>query len=242
MTDSNDEQPTAPDQPRIETVILPGAPRPKGKSRRHKAREIAEMLLVALLIFLLVRTVVLSFRVVGSSMTPNLHTGQALLVNRNAYRSFDTWALVDWMPWVDHKDPNIVHLFSPPQRGDIVILKRPDNSGTTPLVKRIIGLEGERVELRDDGVYIDGQRLDEPYLNTTTMCTGQPDCGPFEVPEGHVFVLGDNRTNSRDSPDFGPVPIDNIIGKAWLSYWPLNEIGIVPHYEYPEVDTADESR
>lgn len=239
MTTQNDEQPPALAQPRIDTVTLPGAPRARGTDRSRRVREIIQLALIALLIFLLVRTVVLSFRVVGSSMIPNLHSGQALLVNRNAYFSFDTWALVDWLPWVDHEDPNIIHLFSPPQRGDIVILKRPDNSGTTPLVKRIIGLEGETIELKDDGVYINGQRLDEPYLDTTSMCAGQPDCGPFEVPEGHVFVLGDNRSNSRDSPDFGPVPIDNIIGKAWLSYWPLNDFGIVPHYEYPEVDTGD---
>lgn len=239
MTTSDHERKTSSEQPRIETTVMPGAPRPKHTKRSRKGREIAQMVVVALLLVLLVRLVVLSYRVVGSSMTPNLHAGQALLVNPNAYRNFDTWMLVDWLPWVDHKDPNIVHLFSPPQRGDVVILKRPDDSGTTPLVKRIIGLEGETVELLEDGVYIDGQRLDEPYLNTNSMCIGQPNCGPFDVPIGHVFVLGDNRSQSYDSPDFGSVLIDSIIGKAWLSYWPLDEIGILPQFEYPEVGSDD---
>ena len=238
MTARNDDSTAASDMPRIETVTLRDGPPPSKASRWGKLREVAEIALIALVIFVLVRTVVLSYRVVGASMTPNLQSGQALLVNRLAYTSFDRWALVDWLPWVDHRDPSTVHLFSPPQRGDIVILERPDDSGTVPLVKRIIGLEGETVELRDDGVYINGQRLAEPYLDTTSMCAGQPSCGPFAVPEDHVFVLGDNRSNSRDSPDFGPVPVGNIIGKAWLSYWPLTDFGIVPHYEYPALGNA----
>ena len=237
MSDPELSDPTSPQKinavPTITTVRLDGAtttPR-----RRPRWREVVELIVIALVIFVLVRMVVLSYRVAGSSMLPNLENGQALLVNRNAYASFDTWALVDWLPWVDHNAPNIVHLFSPPQRGDIVVFHPPDREGST-LVKRIIGLEGETVELRDDGVYINGQRLDEPYLDTTTMCAPQPACGPFEVPEGHVFVLGDNRGNSRDSPDFGTVPLDHVVGKVWLRYWPLNAFGVLPHYEYPEVD------
>jgi signal peptidase I len=184
-----------------------------------------------------VRAVVLNFRVDGLSMTPGLQDNEMLLVNRNAYLSFDAWAFVDWLPGVEHEQENIVHPFSPPQRGDIVVLDAPVNDATQPYIKRIIGLEGETVEIRDDGVYIDGQRLNEPYLEgEDSMCASQPDCGPFTVPEGSVFVLGDNRDHSSDSPDFGPVDEDRIIGKAWLSYWPTDEIGIVPHYDYPEID------
>jgi signal peptidase I len=201
--------------------------------RSARVREIIETLCLALLIFVAVRVVVLNFRVDGLSMESSLHDGQMLLVNRNAYATFDTWALVDWLPGVAH-DPHTVHLFSPPQRGDIVVLTPPGEGDTTPYIKRIIGLPGETVHLRDDGVYIDGVHLEEPYLDPIeSMCASQTACGPFTVPPGHVFVLGDNRSNSLDSPDFGPVPVEDIIGKAWIIYWPPGDVGIVPDPAYP---------
>lgn len=210
---------------------------PKKAKKRSRYRDIVETLLLAVLIFVAVRLVVVNYRVVGHSMLPGFEGGEMLLVNRNAYASFDTWSLVDWLPGVEHDEANIVHPFSPPQRGDIVILNPPVNGASSPYIKRIIGLEGETVEIRDDVVLIDGQPLNEPYLDDeSTMCASQPACGPFLVPEGSVFVLGDNRDNSRDSPDFGPVRIDDIIGKAWFGYWPLNNIGVVPHYDYPDID------
>lgn len=238
----SDERPARPvthperdTDPAIDAEI--DAAEQEGTTRRPKSmiREIAETLLLALVIFLAVRAVVLNFRVEGSSMTPNLHSGDMVLVNRNAYLSFDTWALVDWLPGVEH-DPNIVHPFSPPQRGDIVVLHPPLEHAPEPYIKRIVGLPGETVEIRDDGLYIDGQHLDEPYLgDKVTECAGQRFCGPLTVPEGSVFVLGDNRGNSEDSGDFGTVEIDEIIGKAWLIYWPWKSIGIVPHHDYPEL-------
>ncbi len=208
-----------------------------GKQRnRSRYRDIVETLLIAVMIFVAVRLVVVNYRVVGQSMLPGLEGGEMVLVNRNAYASFDTWSLVDWLPGVEHENANIVHPFSPPQRGDIVVLNAPVDNATSPYIKRVIGLEGETVEIRDDMVLIDGRPLNEPYLDDeTTMCAAQPDCGPFLVPEGSVFVLGDNRDNSSDSPDFGPVRIDDIVGKVWLGYWPLSAFGIVPHHDYPEL-------
>lgn len=223
-----------PATPATITTTYVGDPRKERKRSRY--RDIIETLLLAVLIFVAVRMVVVNYRVVGQSMLPGLEGGEMLLVNRNAYASFDTWALVDWLPGVEHEEANIVHPFSPPQRGDIVVLNAPVEGSSSPYIKRIIGLEGETVEIRDEVVLIDGQPLNEPYLDDeTTMCRAQPDCGPFLVPEGSVFVLGDNRDNSSDSPDFGPVEIDDIIGKAWFGYWPLNKIGVVPHYDYPEI-------
>jgi signal peptidase I len=197
-----------------------------------------ETLCLAILIFVSVRVVVLNFRVDGMSMESNLHDGQMLLVNRNAYTSIDTWALVDWIPGIAH-DPHNVHLFSPPQRGDIVVLHPPVEDANTPYIKRIIGLAGDNVELRDDGVYINGSRLMEPYIDTTVaMCASQPDCGPFTVPPDHVFVLGDNRAHSLDSPDFGSVPVSDIIGKAWLIYWPIDSAGVIPEEDYPTAEST----
>jgi signal peptidase I len=115
----------------------------RSDSKRSRYRDIVETLLIAVLIFFAVRMVVLNYWVVGHSMLPGLKGGEMLLVNRNAYASFDTWSLVDWLPFVEHDDANIVHPFSPPQRGEIVILNAPVNGASSPYIKRIIGLEGE---------------------------------------------------------------------------------------------------
>ncbi len=209
------------------------------QKRPSMLREIIETILLAIVIFVAVRAVVLNFKVDGLSMTPSFVDGEMLLVNRNAYAHFDTWALVDWLPFVEHDEKNVVYPFNPPERGDVVVFTPPPPGEDKPYIKRIIGLPGETVEIRDEGVFIDGQRLNEPYLegNTTTCRVANPEyCGPpVTVPEGHLFVLGDNRNNSEDSRYFGPVPEGNVIGKAWITYWPTDMIGVVPHYDYPEV-------
>jgi signal peptidase I len=205
------------------------------KKRPSAIREILETLLLAVVIFFLVRAVVLNFRVEGLSMTPNLSDGEMLLVNRNAYAHFDLYALVDWLPEVAHAAERTVYPFDPPERGDIVVFDPPTPS-SKPYIKRVIGLPGERVTIRDGSVFIDGQQLNETYLRgEETDCPGRDECEEVVVPEGHVFVLGDNRDNSQDSRGFGPVPVENIIGKAWVTYWPSDDIGIVPHYDYPEI-------
>jgi signal peptidase I len=225
------DTPQSPDGPAT-TQPEPGAQ----KKQASLAREIVETLLLAIIIFVAVRAVVLNFRVDGLSMTPSLNNNEMLLVNRNAYLSFDTWSFVDWVPGIEHDEPNTVFPFSPPERGDIVVFNAPVSSADKPYIKRVIGLEGETVEIRDNAVYIDGQLIDEPYLEgAATFCSGGRDCGEVEVPPGSVFVLGDNRDNSQDSRVFGPVSVDSIIGKAWMTYWPISEMGVVPHFDYPEI-------
>lgn len=187
-------------------------------------REVLETALIAIVIFFAVRALVLNFRVDGNSMLPNLENGEMLLVNRNAYASFDLNALVDWIPGVDGADAREFKPFSDPERGDVIVFDPPVSS-SKPYIKRIIGLPGETVEIRDGTVFIDGEPLDEPYVTEGTTDCGQRNCGPLEIPEGHVYVLGDNRRNSSDSRYFGPVPIDSVLGKAWLTYWPLDEFG-----------------
>jgi len=177
-------------------------PRGPGVARRfvHLVRELLETVLPAILIALLLNVFVgQATRVQGQSMEPNLHTDQRLVVEKVSYR------------------------FHGPRRGDIVVIRVP-SQGDELLIKRVIGLPGETVEIRDGHVYIDGQLLDEPYTIGSTRS------GRIErviVPPLHVFVMGDNRDHSNDSRTFGPVPIDNIVGRAWLSYWPLNDAGIV---------------
>ena len=115
-----------------------------------------------------------------------------------------------------------------PDRGDIIVFKNPYDPEDTPLIKRVIGLPGETVSVYSGLVYINGKPLTEPYI------AQEPDytVAAKMVPDGEYFVLGDNRNNSQDSHYGWTVPKDDIIGKAWLSVWPLNELGIVPDYAY----------
>jgi signal peptidase I len=109
-------------------------------------------------------------------------------------------------------------------RGDIIVFEKPPGEAgeIQDLIKRAIGLPGETVEGRDGHVLIDGEPLDEPYLDEGVV-TG--DFGPVEVPEGMLFMMGDNRGNSRDSRFFGPIEGDTIVGRAFLRVWPLGEAG-----------------
>ena len=189
--------------------------------------EITETLVLALLIFLAVRTVVLNFRVDGLSMEPTLNTGEMLLVNRQVYAHFDLNNVVNILPFVDRNGEHDFYPFHPPQRGDIIVFDPPINAIDKPYIKRVIGLPGETVRIRDGAVFVDGERLDESYLGSTaTRWPGRADDFELLVPDEHVFVLGDNRNNSTDSRSFGPVEFDAIIGRAWIAYWPADLFGI----------------
>jgi signal peptidase I len=163
-------------------------------------REVLETVLPAILIALLINVFVgQATRVEGQSMEPNLHTNQRLVVEKVSYR------------------------FHGPQRFDVVVIRVP-SQGDELLIKRVIGLPGETVEIRDGHVYINGELLDEPF---TTEQTRPGRYTRITVPPLHVFVLGDNRNHSNDSRSFGPVPIENIVGRAWISYWPPEDLGVV---------------
>jgi signal peptidase I len=198
------------------------------------AREIVETLLLAFVIFVAVRAVVLNFKVDGTSMDPNLQNQEMLLVNRNLYFHFDLNEVLDALPFVERDGERIVYPFHPPERGDIVVFDPPTVSDK-PYIKRVIGLPGETISISDGFVYIDGVKLDEPYIAGAITQCNRSNCDPVVVPEGTVYVLGDNRRNSSDSRIFGPIPVDNIIGKAWVTYWPISEFGLVPHYDYPGI-------
>ncbi len=163
---------------------------------RSWLRELLEAVLPALVIVLVVNIFLAqATRVEGQSMDPSLRDNERLIIEKITYR------------------------FRSPQRGDIVVLRRPQRS-VDPLIKRVIGLPGETVAIHDGLVYINGEPLSEPYLNQSTWGS----MAPVVVPEGHVFVMGDNRRSSNDSRAFGVVPLDDIVGRAWLRYWPPSEI------------------
>jgi signal peptidase I len=201
-------------------VTTPAEKPTVGNQTGRAVREVVETLLLAALIFFLVRLVVLNFRVDGASMSPNLDNGQMLLVNRNAYRSLDLNG--------QHFYP-----FDPPERGDVIVFDPPVDS-EKPYIKRIIGLPGEEVTFGDGHVYINGEMLAEDYIQDRTRCGNRSEECDVVVPDGYIYVLGDNRNNSSDSRVFGLVPIDNVVGKAWLSYWPPDDVGFVPHEDYED--------
>lgn len=211
-------------------------PRTVKNSTKRAVREIIETVLLALVIFVGVRALVLNFKVDGKSMMPSLINDEMLLVNRNLYFHFDLNDVKNLLPGEDTAEEEIVYPFHPPERGDIVVFNPPlDVASTEPYIKRVIGLAGETVEIRNGRVSVDGVQLDEPYAQGTTECRRPSECASLTVPEGEIFVLGDNREDSSDSRVFGPVEIDAVIGKAWITYWPLDEFDIVPHYDYPEL-------
>lgn len=158
---------------------------------------------VAITSALLVRAyVVQQFAVEGESMLSTLQDGDRVLVNRLSYRLHD------------------------PRRGDVVVLKRFDGNATErDLIKRVIGLPGETVEVRNCVVYIDDQPLIEPYIDAEVQA--RDGCGsdqaPIEVPQESVFVLGDHRGKSSDSRAFGPVAEDLLIGRAFVIIWPVSD-------------------
>jgi signal peptidase I len=194
--------------------------------------EILKTLALAAIIFIVARALILPYEVEGSSMVPNLQNHERVLVNQTVYYHFDLNNLINLIPGEDRTTSHIVFPFHSPHRGDIVVLHPPVRSDK-PYIKRVIGLPGETITFRDGTVYIDGVKLDEPYLHDVpTYCFRSEYCDIGPIPAGYVFVLGDNRTNSSDSRYFGPVKIDEIIGEAWFTNWPLNNFGRLPHYSY----------
>ncbi|NLE46641.1 MAG: signal peptidase I [Chloroflexi bacterium] len=162
-------------------------------------REIGETIIPAIVIALIINLFLAqATQVLGQSMEPTLHSAQRVVVEKVTYR--------------------FIH---GPRRGDIVVIKvegQPDM-----LIKRVVGLPGERIEIRGGEVFVEGERLEE----TWPASLGGGDYGPEVIPPLHVFVLGDNRGASNDSRSFGPVPIEDVVGHAWFSYWPPKDIGPV---------------
>lgn len=176
-----------------------GEPKKPGKS---SAREWAETLVVALLVALVIRTFVVQvYLVEGPSMEPTLHTNERVFVNKLLYR------------------------FREPKPGEIIVLQDP-NRPQRELIKRVIAVAGETIEIKKGIVYVNGQALKEPYINTAIKST--TDMQPLVVPDKQVFVMGDNRGMSFDSRAIGPVVVSKIDGKAFFMFWPVDKFGYGP--------------
>ena len=170
-------------------------------------------LIAVVLVFGVVRPFILEvFYLPSASMFPTLEIGDRVLVNKFLYR------------------------FANPSRGDIVVFESSGVEsgqelirravrveGDTELIKRVVGVAGDSVEVEKGVLYINGEAQEEPYINRQPP--DESDYGPIEVEEGKVFVMGDNRAGSLDSRALGPIPIDDLVGKAFVRIWPLGRLG-----------------
>ena len=165
---------------------------------RGVARDTLQTLVLTAIMLVVLRATVGNYVVDGQSMQPALTSGERI--------------------WITRVEAALARA---PSRGDIVVFQAWDQD--KPFVKRVIGLPGETVEVRDSQVWVNGSALSEPYLAEVTGGT----YGPVLLSPGHVFVMGDNRDNSADSRTFGPLPVDEIEGTARLRYWPPAHVGLL---------------
>ena len=177
-------------------------------------REVVITVAIALAVFFALRLTIQSSEVKLSSMEPNFYQGYLVMVSKVAYRS------------------------SGPQRGDVIIFNPPVES-EIPYIKRVIGLPGDTVEIKDGTVSINGTPVNEPYILQEPPQNNN-DYGPIALSDDEYFVLGDNRNNSSDSRSWGPIKRNDIIGKTWFIYWPPSKWGVIKHYSYPELNEVGE--
>ena len=183
----------------FETEIIPD-PEPnlpeenKGGSVRRFIIDVLETVVLSLVLFLGINAISARIRIESISMQPTLYAGDYVIVNKIAYK------------------------LGEPSRGDVVVFHYPPDPGREPYIKRVVGLPGDHVVVRDNRVLVNGVALDEPYINSAPNYEGE-----WLVPVDSLFVLGDNRNNSSDSHSWGMVPLENVIGKAEVVYWPPSE-------------------
>jgi signal peptidase I len=226
------EVPATPEQP---TQNVTRHRRPGISWYRTWGREIVEIIALVVIIYTLINLSTARAIVEGPSMQPNFYTGQVVIINRFAY------------------------YFSEPQRGDVIVLNNPlerckdaikdrntvvlpftspdaNNDECADLIKRVIGLPGETIEIKAGRVYINGTKIEEPYI--TSFCEVSCD-KQWTLKDDEYFVLGDNRNNSMDSHSFGPINRHLIVGEAWIRYWPLKDAGVIPHPAYGTLTRTD---
>lgn len=187
---------------------LEGVPTTPRPPWRVIAREIIETILLTALIYLGVNLATGRFKVEGSSMEPSFHPAQYVLVDKISYR------------------------LGAPRRGDVVVFQYPQAT-ERDFIKRIIGLPGETVDIRGGLVYVSGQPLTEPYISAPPGYAGT-----WILDADQYFVLGDNRNSSSDSHSWGPLAAHYLIGRAVVVYWPPQQWGLVPHYDYGAIVAA----
>ena len=187
----------------------PGKSRRERRLQREKKKRkagVAELILTAVVAFVLVfgfvrPYVIEAYRIPTESMVPTLEVGDRVLANK------------------------FVHRFTEPERRDIVVFDSVEEGDDQTLIKRVVGVAGDEIQLQGGILYVNGEEQEEPYLNDADQSRGF--YGPTVVPEGHIFVIGDNRGNSADSRVFGPLPLENLKGEAFMRFWPISKISTI---------------
>jgi signal peptidase I len=174
------------------------------KWRGGLAELVFTIIIAFVLVFGVVRPfIVAAYKIPSASMVPTLEIGDRILANKSIY------------------------YFTEPQRGDIVVFKSVDENDDETLIKRVVGVAGDKIRLRQGTLYVNGIPQEEPYLNQNRPT--KDSYGPERVPEGNIFVMGDNRDNSADSRVFGFLPLENVEGEAFVRFWPIPQIGRLAH-------------
>ncbi len=206
----------------------PVAPAPAEPSPTRKALgcvfEVVETLVLTIVIFFVIQTFIAQpYQVRQQSMEQTLLPGEYVLVDKLTPR----WDAYD--------------------RGDIIVFEPPSawasDGDRTPFIKRVIGVAGDTIELRDGRVFVNDVAIEEPYVYQEADGSSQPTeptggQSRWTIPPDEIFVMGDHRGASADSRTFGPVPTSSVIGRAWLRYWPVAAFGILETPTYPELDEA----
>lgn len=180
-------------------IEAPASPASSSSEWKRVFIDLVETVVLAIILFLIINTVSARVRVDGQSMLPTLNNGEFVLVNRMAYK------------------------LGQPVRGDIIVF-RSTTQLDLDLIKRIIGVPGDEIRVSDAHVTVNNVTLDEPYINAEPRYSGE-----WNVPDGYLFVLGDNRNDSSDSHAWGLLPEQNVIGKAILIYWPPPDWAMIDH-------------
>lgn len=183
----------------IESIPEPATTEEKGSAIWRFLLDVLETVVLSALLFAGINAVSARIRVDGYSMEPTLHNGEFVIVNKMAYR------------------------LGNPQHGDVIVFHYPRDP-EQEYIKRIVGLPGDRVQVRDGQVYVNDQLINEPYIAAAPKYQSE-----WSVPENALFVLGDNRNNSSDSHNWGPVPMEYVVGKALFIYWPPEAWGTIEH-------------
>jgi signal peptidase I len=172
----------------------------KRKSKAYKwVIEIAVIFAAAFVLALLVQQyIVKPFAIPSPSMENTLLEGDRVLVNR------------------------LVYHFHPPRRGDVIVFHPPGKPGSDPFIKRVVAVAGDTIAVHDGQLYVNGETRDEPYVKEYPIDGDYPET---KIASGYVWAMGDNRNNSGDSRVFGPVPLANVMGRAFAVYWPLKHMG-----------------
>jgi len=223
--------PLGPPYPALTVTDPPSPPAtdPSPPARRPRAFgcliEIVETVVLTAIIFIALQSFVAQpFKVEQVSMRDTIEEGQYVLVDK------------------------LTPHFDGYHRGDIIVFAPPANAeiqAGKPYIKRIVGVAGDRVAIANGRVTVNGTALDEPYLfavdGTAQPTTSHGETSTWTIPADSLFVMGDHRERSADSRDFGPILVRDVIGRAWLRYWPLPALGILPTDRHPELGASSGS-